>query len=47
MRWSARSVCGGLILAALSAGNARAQKPLTWPEVRDKFEAANPTLRAG
>ncbi|HWZ42676.1 MAG TPA: TolC family protein [Candidatus Saccharimonadales bacterium] len=24
-----------------------AQKPLTWPEVRDKFEAANPTLRAG
>jgi cobalt-zinc-cadmium efflux system outer membrane protein len=24
-----------------------AQKPLTWQEVRDKFEATNPTLRAG
>jgi len=24
-----------------------AQKALTWQEVRDKFEAANPTLRAG
>src|ERR1700743_3920383 len=23
------------------------QKALTWQEVRDKFEAANPTLRAG
>ena len=26
---------------------ALAQKALTWQEVRDKFEAANPTLRAG
>jgi cobalt-zinc-cadmium efflux system outer membrane protein len=24
-----------------------AQKALTWQEVRDQFEAANPTLRAG
>ena len=24
-----------------------AQKAFTWPEVRDKFEAANPSLRAG
>jgi cobalt-zinc-cadmium efflux system outer membrane protein len=29
------------------AGGAFAQKPLTWQEIRDKFEAANPTLRAG
>jgi cobalt-zinc-cadmium efflux system outer membrane protein len=47
MRWFVRSMCGGLILAAISAGSACAQQPLTWQEVRDKFEAANPTLRAG
>jgi len=29
------------------AGSAFAQKALTWQEVRDRFEAANPTLRAG
>jgi cobalt-zinc-cadmium efflux system outer membrane protein len=29
------------------AGNALAQKALTWEEIRAKFEAANPTLRAG
>jgi cobalt-zinc-cadmium efflux system outer membrane protein len=29
------------------AGAAFAQTPLTWQEVQDKFEAANPTLRAG
>jgi cobalt-zinc-cadmium efflux system outer membrane protein len=47
MRWFVRSVCGGLFLAAISAGSVCAQQPLTWQEVRDKFEAANPTLRAG
>ena len=37
----------GLLLAAVLARSGFAQKPLTWHEVRDKFEAANPTLRAG
>jgi len=36
-----------LLLIVVSAGSAFAQKALTWQEVRDKFEAANPTLRAG
>lgn len=36
-----------LSLIALSATSGFAQKALTWQEVRDKFEAANPTLRAG
>ena len=35
------------VLAALSAHSASAQKALTWQEVRDKFEAANPSLLAG
>ena len=29
------------------AGGLSAQQSLTWPELRSKFEAANPTLRAG
>jgi outer membrane protein, heavy metal efflux system len=37
----------GWLLIAFLAGSAPAQKALTWQEVRDKFEAANPTLRAG
>jgi cobalt-zinc-cadmium efflux system outer membrane protein len=32
---------------ALTAASALAQSALTWQQVRDKFEAANPTLRAG
>lgn len=40
-------VCGGLLLTAILAGNAQAQKALTWQEVRAKFETANPTLQAG
>jgi outer membrane protein, heavy metal efflux system len=47
MRWLVRSVCGGLFLTAIFAGSACAQKALTWQEVRDRFEAANPSLRAG
>ena len=34
------------LLAGL-AGTALSQQVLTWQEVKDKFEAANPTLRAG
>ena len=37
----------GLFLAAVSASSGWAQKALTWQEVRDKFEQANPSLRAG
>jgi outer membrane protein, heavy metal efflux system len=40
-------VCGGLLITAILAGTAHAQKALTWQEVRAKFEAANPTLQAG
>jgi len=47
MKRLSRRLCFGLFLAALSARSAWAQKALTWQEVRDKFEAANPTLRAG
>jgi cobalt-zinc-cadmium efflux system outer membrane protein len=36
-----------LIVAVVFAESGFAQKPLTWQEVREKFEAANPTLRAG
>jgi cobalt-zinc-cadmium efflux system outer membrane protein len=35
-------LAGGVALA----GPAQAQKALTWEEVRERFEAANPTLRA-
>jgi len=42
-----RRLCLGLLLIAMSACSGFAQKALTWQEVRDKFEAANPTLRAG
>lgn len=42
-----RRLCFGLLLAAAFATSGFAQKALTWHEVRDKFEAANPTLRAG
>ena len=40
-------LCLGLLLAAALAKSGFAQKALTWQEVRDKFEASNPTLRAG
>lgn len=39
----------GFVAFAIStmAGSAFAQKALTWQEIRDRFEAANPTLKAG
>jgi cobalt-zinc-cadmium efflux system outer membrane protein len=40
-------LCVGLFATAALAESGFAQKPLTWQEVREKFEAANPTLRAG
>src|SRR5580693_1844003 len=39
--------CFGLVLVAALGEGAFPQTALTWQEVRDKFEAANPTLRAG
>jgi outer membrane protein, heavy metal efflux system len=37
----------GILLSAAWAQSGFAQTALTWQEVRQKFEAANPTLRAG
>ena len=37
----------GVLLAGCLAQHALAQKAFTWQEVRDKFEATNPTLQAG
>jgi dihydroorotate dehydrogenase len=37
----------GLFVAVALAKSGFAQKALTWQEVRDKFEVANPTLGAG
>jgi outer membrane protein, heavy metal efflux system len=37
----------GSLMIAISVTGAFAQQALTWPEVHAKFEAANPTLRAG
>jgi outer membrane protein, heavy metal efflux system len=42
-----RSVCAGVLLAVIFCTNAAAQKPLTWGEVRARFEANNPTMKAG
>ena len=38
--------CWGIFVAGALAHAGFAQQALTWPEVRAKFEAANPTLRA-
>jgi outer membrane protein, heavy metal efflux system len=42
-----RQLCLWLLLIAVLANSGLAQRALTWREVRDKFETANPTLRAG
>jgi cobalt-zinc-cadmium efflux system outer membrane protein len=47
MRQFVQRLCGGLFLAAILAGSSLAQRALTWQEVRDRFEAANPSLQAG
>ena len=47
MRLVFRWLCVGLLALTVTAGPSFAQRALTWPEVRAKFEAANPTLRAG
>jgi cobalt-zinc-cadmium efflux system outer membrane protein len=40
-------LCCGLFLAAFLAQSCFAQTALTWAEIRDRFKAANPILRAG
>jgi outer membrane protein, heavy metal efflux system len=43
----ARRVCIGCVLVGCLAADGAAQTPLTWPEIRARFEASNPTLQAG
>lgn len=47
MRRVLRGLFIGWVLIVAMGEFGLAQKALTWQEVRDKFEAANPTLRAG
>jgi len=47
MRSVLRQLSFGVMLFTAFAEASFAQKALTWQEVRDKFETANPTLRAG
>jgi outer membrane protein, heavy metal efflux system len=42
-----KRLLAGLFLASIAVHSGWAQRALTWQEVRDKFEAANPTLGAG
>lgn len=42
-----RGVCFATLMSLVLAASSRAQNPLTWQEVRDRFEKSNPTLRAG
>jgi outer membrane protein, heavy metal efflux system len=47
MRRDLKGLIVGLFLIVALEEAGLAQKALTWQEVRNKFEAANPTLRAG
>jgi cobalt-zinc-cadmium efflux system outer membrane protein len=47
MQWVVRQLCLGLLIVALLSGSGSAQTALTWQQVRAKFEASNPILRAG
>lgn len=47
MRRFVKGVCLLAFLVVGAAWRAQAQKPLTWEEVKSRFEANNPTLRAG
>ena len=47
MKWLLSRPCFVLLLTTVLAQSGLAQKALTWQEIRDKFEAANPSLRAG
>ena len=47
MRYLFWRLCMGVLVAGCLAGGAFAQKAYTWREIRSKFEASNPQLRAG
>ncbi len=47
MKRSLSRLCVGLLATAILAENGFAQKALSWHEIREKFDAVNPTLRAG
>ena len=47
MRALSKRLWVGLFLVAVSATGGWAQNALTWQEVRERFEASNPSLRAG
>jgi len=47
MRYLVSRLCAALLAAGCLANGAFAQKAYTWQELRDKFEASNPLLRAG
>ena len=47
MRRVITGVCLGALFLAIFTQNVAAQKPFTWDEVKARFEANNPTLRAG
>ena len=47
MRAAPRGLWLGMILTLGLAKGSFAQKALTWQEVRDRFEMANPSLQAG
>jgi outer membrane protein, heavy metal efflux system len=47
MRCFLRGVGVAALLFSATASRAQGPKPLTWDEVRTRFEANNPTLRAG
>jgi outer membrane protein, heavy metal efflux system len=40
-------LCAGLLFTVCAGRAALAQRVFTWQEIRDKFEATNPTLHAG
>src|SRR5271165_6945411 len=47
MRRALTRVCFGVLVATALWESSFAQNALSWQEIRAKFEAANPTLRAG
>ncbi len=47
MRRLLKRLCSVPVATLILAGSGIAQRALTWQEVRERFEAANPTLRAG
>src|SRR5580698_4198424 len=47
MRYFVKRLCCTAFLIVIPSARTFAQKALTWQEVRDRFEAANPSLQAG